>query len=157
MAKVSGATSASGRGLGLGVVQMMNLGRTQFLLTYGDLSGRYHFDGLFSLSRNLDGSSGRDNTTFDIGGRIWYHLHAATHADFSVGVGLLLDSHRNPPADRRMDVLLDLGGQIRAFIVPNVALLGSLGMGISIRDNSDDVLQIGGKPLGEIGIAYFFE
>jgi hypothetical protein len=136
---------------------MMNLGRTNLLLTYGDRTGRYHFDGLFSLSRNFDGSSGRDNTTFDLGGRFWYHLHAATYADFSVGAGLLLDSHRSPPGDRRMDVLLDLGAQIRAFLVSNVALLGSLGMGITIRDNSDDVLQIGGKPLGEIGIAYFFE
>lgn len=154
-ATMSGATSARGRGFGLGAVQMLNLNRTHLLLTYGDHSGRYHFDGLFSLSSNLEGGS--NNSTFDIGGRFWYHLHAAAHADFSVGVGLLLDSHRNPPADRQMDVLLDLGGQIRVFLVPNVALLGSLGLGISIRDNRDDVLQIGGKPLGEIGIAYFFE
>lgn len=157
MATVSGATSARGRGLGLGAVQMMNLGRTNLLLTYGDRTGRYHFDGLFSLSRNLEQGSGRDTTTFDLGGRFWYHLHAATYADFSVGAGLLLDSHREPPRDRRMDVFLDLGAQIRAFLVSNVALLGSLGMGITIRDGDDDQLQIGGKPLREIGIAYFFE
>ena len=157
-ATVTGATSSRGRGIGIGAVQMLDLGRTNLLFTYGEAGGRFHVDGLFGLSRNFSNSgSGNDYTTFDIGGRFWYHLHAASFADFSLGGGLLVDSHRNYPFSRRYDFLMDLGAQIRAFIVPNVALIGTLGIGLNLRDGSNDEMQIGGQSMASVGIAYFFE
>jgi hypothetical protein len=157
-ATVTGATSTRGRGIGLGAVQMLDLGRTNLLLSYGEAGGRFHIDGLFGLSRNFSNSgSGNDYTTFDLGGRFWYHLHAAAFADFSLGGGMLMDSYRTNPNSRRYDFLMDLGAQIRAFVVPNVALIGTLGIGLKFRDGSNDEIQIGGQSMASVGIAYFFE
>jgi hypothetical protein len=149
-----GATSSRGRGIGIGAVQMLESDRTNFLLSYGENGGRFHIDGLFGMSRNIDGND-NDNTRVNFGARFWYHIHAASFADFSMGGGLLVDTFRTN--DRFTDFLFDLGAQIRAFIVPNVALIGSVGLGLNFRDGESDQMTIGGKTLGSVGIAYFFE
>jgi hypothetical protein len=55
-----------------------------------------------------------------------------------------------------------VGGQIRAFLVPNVAILADLGLGVFFGPTDD--LLIGGQSVGggefvngTLGIAYFFE
>jgi hypothetical protein len=59
---------------------------------------------------------------------------------------------------------MEIGSQIRAFIVPNVALVADLGLGITFATN-DDIL-VGGQSVGgggynfvagTLGIAYYFE
>jgi hypothetical protein len=153
-ATVSGAVSSRGHGIGIGAVQMLDSDRTNLMLTYGELKGRFHIDGLLGMSRNIDNSDS-DNTRVNFGARFWYHLHAATYADFSMGGGLLVDTFRTN--DRFTDFLFDIGAQIRIFIVPNVAMLGTVGLGLNFRDGASDQLMIGGKTLGSVGIAYFFE
>ena len=170
-ATITPAASGHGRGIGVGAVTMLN-GTSGALFTWGSAGGGFHADGLFGLHRYRDG--GTNTTSFTIGGRFWYHVHAGSFADFSVGGGLGY-VHWNdytvvrPPASRN-DLTLEVGGQIRAFIVPNVALLADLGFGATFGNN--DNIMIGGQSVtssgspegpannfvvGTLGIAYFFE
>jgi hypothetical protein len=94
-------------------------------------------------------------------------VHAASFADFSLGGGLgIYHWTANPgtnASDSRTDLTLEVGGQIRAFLVSNVALLADVGLG-AYFGNNDDIL-IGGQSVGgnndfvqgTLGIAYFFE
>lgn len=159
-ATFSGASAARGHGLGLGAATMLN-GTSGAMATWG--TSVFHIDGLFGLHRYTDGNA---TTSFSLAARGWYHLHAASFADFSLGGGLGL--HRwvsapgTPRSDTRYDVSIEVGAQIRAFIVPNVALTSDLGLGMLFADN-DDILfggqSIGGGGFvsGSMGIAYFFE
>ena len=51
---------------------------------------------------------------------------------------------------------LELGAQMRVFVVPNVALLGSLGMGIYLPDSGSSTVSFSGSLVGSAGIAYYF-
>jgi hypothetical protein len=168
-ATVSPASSGHGRGIGVGAITMLN-GTSGGLFTWGNPSGAYHIDGFFGLHRYNQNNT--YTTAFSIGGRGWYHVHAASFADFSLGGGIgLLRWETNPGQpgnDDRIDVSLEVGGQMRAFIVPNVALIADLGLGVTFGQN--DNIMIGGQSfgdggtggdrnfvLGTLGIAYFFE
>jgi hypothetical protein len=153
-ARFVGASSGSGRGFGIGAVGMyaprLDSGLIPNLLaTWGDSGGRFHVEGLFGLT-----SSG--STAFDFGARGWYHIHAASSADFSLGAGFALLSHKEAPADRQWDFEMDLGAQIRAFIVPNVAVLGAVGMALYLPDSGSTTVTFGGHLVGMFGVAYFF-
>lgn len=159
-ASFNSASANHGRGLGIGAATMLN-GTSGALVTWG--TSGFHVDGLVGLHRYTDGNA---TTSFTVGGRGWYHLHAASFADFSLGGGLGLirwvSRPGTPQSDTHYDVALEVGGQIRAFIVPNVALTSDLGLGMLFADN-DDILfggqSIGGGGFvsGTMGIAYFFE
>jgi len=134
------------------------------LVTWGSPSGGFHVDGFFGLHRY--NPNGHNTTSFGLGGRFWYHVHAAAFADFSLGGGVGINHWTANPgtndSDSKTDVSLEVGGQIRAFLVPNVAFIADLGLGIVFSDN-DDIL-IGGQKIGDgnfvqgtLGIAYFFE
>jgi hypothetical protein len=166
----SPATSGHGRGVGLGAATMLN-GTSGALFTWGSRGGGFHVDGLFGLNHYAVG--GDNTTSFGIAGRFWYHVHAASFADFSLGGGLGFTSWTRDPGgedDNRLDLSLEVGAQIRAFIVPNVALIADLGVGATF--GSDDHILIGGHSVtgaaepegdrndfvrGTLGIAYFFE
>jgi hypothetical protein len=165
-AAISPAPSSHGRGFGVGAVTMLN-GTSGALATWGSPGGGFHVDGFFGLRRYQDANANNNNTTsFSVGGRFWYHLHAASFADFSLGGGVGLRHWTDHPgtqqSDSKLDVSLEVGGQIRTFIVSNVALLADLGLGITFSDN--DSILIGGQSVGggefvagTLGIAYFFE
>ena len=172
----SGAASGHGRGIGVGAMTMLN-GISGLLLTWGSHGGGFHIDGFAGLHHYRPGSPNNaapNNTTdFSVGGRFWYHLHAASFADFSLGggVGIIrwVDDPGGAGESTNLDLSLEVGGQIRAFIVPNVALLADLGMGATFGGN--DNILIGGQTVtgagspeggsnfavGTLGIAYFFE
>jgi hypothetical protein len=171
-ATVTSASSGHGRGIGVGAVTMLN-GTSGALFTWGSAGGGLHVDGIFGLHHYRDGN-GNYTTSFGVGGRFWYHVHASSFADFSLGGGLGLTSWTNNPgnpgSDSRLDVSIEVGGQIRAFIVPNVALIADLGFGANF--GNDDNIIIGGHSVtgggepegpanqfvrGTLGIAYFFE
>ena len=171
-ATVTPATSGNGRGIGVGALTMLN-GASGGLFTWGNPSGAFHLDGFFGLHRY--NPNGNNTTSFSLGGRGWYHVHAASFADFSLGGGLGIVRWETNPGnagnDDRIDVTLELGGQIRAFLVPNVALIADLGLGV-VFGRQDDMM-IGGQSFGggnggpgsapadfvqgSLGIAYFFE
>jgi len=158
-ARVTGATTGNGRGFGLGAegffapTYVSNVAPNNIipnlLLTWGDTGGRFHLDGLFGLYHER-------NTNFDFGARGWYHIHAASSADFSVGGGLMIFRRRIGPPSVQWDFLLEMGAQIRVFVVSNVALLGSAGMGIYIPDSGDTAINFGGRLVGSLGLAYYF-
>jgi hypothetical protein len=171
-ANISPASSGRGHGIGVGAATMLN-GTSGALFTWGSAGGGFHIDGLFGLHHYRDPDRNY-TTSFTLGGRFWYHLHAASFADFSLGGGLGLISWTNnpgtPTSDSRLDISLEVGGQIRAFVVPNVALVADLGLGATF--GNDDDIMIGGQSVigsgspegyannfvvGTLGIAYFFE
>jgi hypothetical protein len=171
-ATVTSASSGHGRGIGVGAVTMLN-GTSGAMVTWGSSGGGLHADGIFGLHHYRDGN-GNYTTSFAVAGRFWYHVHAASFADFSLGGGIGLTSWTNNPgnpgSDGRLDLSLEVGGQIRAFIVPNVALIADLGLGATFGNNDNIVIgghsiTGGGEPegpanqfvLGTLGIAYFFE
>jgi hypothetical protein len=158
-ARFVGATTGSGRGFGVGAVALFqplagDVSNTvpNILVTWGDSGGRFHLDGLFGLRH-------AGATDFDLGVRGWYHIHAASSADFSLGAGLGMVRRKSgvpAGADAQWDFEMEIGAQIRAFIVPNVALMGSVGMALYVPDSGDTVLQFSGSLVGTLGVAYFF-
>ncbi len=58
--------------------------------------------------------------------------------------------------DDDIDVHLEAGAQIRAFITSNVALSASGGFGF-IFDEGDDFFGFGGQLMGAMGVTYFFQ
>jgi hypothetical protein len=174
-ATISSANSNHGRGIGVGAAAMLN-GISGLLVTWGNAGGGFHVDGVAGLRYHHPGPS--STTDFSLGGRFWYHIHAASFADFSVGAGIgFIRWVQNPgggntganPEDSHFDVSIEFAGQIRAFIVPNVALIADLGVGATFGSNAN--LLIGGQSVGgagspeggsqlmvgTLGIAYFFE
>jgi hypothetical protein len=167
----SGAASGHGRGVGVGAMTMLN-GVSGLLVTWGSGGGGFHLDGFAGL-RHYNPGAPNNTTDFSVGGRFWYHLHAASFADFSLGGGVGIIRWVQDPGggneSDNLDVSLEVGGQIRAFIVPNVALLADLGVGATFGGN--DNILIGGQTVtgagspeggsnfavGTLGIAYFFE
>jgi hypothetical protein len=158
-ATVTGARSGSGRGFGLGAVAFYQpetgtVSNTvpNLLLTWGNAGGQFHLEGLFGLYH-------KNGTDFDLAARGWYHVHATSSADFSLGAGLGFTRRRNDPTvtTAQWDFEMELGAQVRAFIVSNVALLGSLGLGLYIPDTGPTVVNISGNLTGTVGLAYYFQ
>jgi hypothetical protein len=142
--------------LGLGAAQMLQEGQgvnpagTSVQLVYD--AGMWHAEGLV-------GASGGD-TAFLIGGRGWFHLHATDVSDFSVGGGLGIAHQEDArPVDDDEDItslLLDIGAQIRVFLVPNVTLSATAGIGVRTGDNDEDGFLFGGQLNGALAFTYFF-
>jgi hypothetical protein len=120
------------------------------LATWGDSAGRFHLDGLFGFLNHK-------TSNFDLGVRGWYHLHATSFSDLSAGGGFTLISHKTPGRGRQTDFQVELGAQIRAFIVSNVALLGAVGMNMYFPDEGSSTFIISGNLVGSIGLAYYFQ
>lgn len=110
----------------------------------------FHIEGILTFIDDGD-------TDVGLGGRFWYALSQTGRSDFSVGGGLalLIDGNADGMGNDDTDVELDFGAQLRAFIVPNVALSATLGFGIVIQDG-DDFIGLVGDLVGDVGITYFF-
>jgi hypothetical protein len=112
-------------------------------------AGVFHVEGIVGFQSN-------DATTdFDIGGRFFYHVHASQAADFSLGAGLgVTSSDPDGPAEGTTNVHIDIGPQLRAFVVPNVAISATAGLAI-ITGDADNIL-ITGDLVGTGAITYYF-
>jgi hypothetical protein len=165
-ATMTGATTGNGRGFGIGTVMVFEPGANMvpnILGTWGDTAGRFHVEGLFGF--NHTGSS-----SFDMAARGWYHVHAASAADFSAGAGFALISYQGggtpgtpgpPPVpprggSRQWDCELEFGAQMRIFIVPNVALLAGLGLGLYLPSSGASTVRFSGNVMNSVGLAYYF-
>lgn len=91
-----------------------------------------------------------NNTTFSFGGRGFYALHKTSFADFSIGglLGLIVGGGAI--------FLIEPSVQIRAFIVQNVAITATLGMGIAVGD-TPATIGILGQINGALGVTYTFD
>ncbi|HMG57648.1 MAG TPA: hypothetical protein VK601_29310 [Kofleriaceae bacterium] len=133
------------------------------------VGAEFQISGLGGLSVNYDAGkfhaggflgyfdpAGADNSTIDVGGRFFYHLASTASADFSLGGSLGFQSLNRPAGgnNRATDVFLEPGFQIRAFVVPNVALSFSGGFIIGAADASE--LDVSGNVVAEAGVHYYF-
>jgi len=109
----------------------------------------FHVEGILAFADQ------GDETDLILAGRFWYAINQTQRSDFSVGggIGLLFDD--NGGGDNDTDVELDLGAQLRAFLVPNVALSVSLGF-VFVSTAGPNPLALTGDLLASGGIAYFF-
>jgi hypothetical protein len=126
---------------GLGVEMQVN-GTGGIALDY-DL-GKMDFGGFFGL---VDPGTAGSSTSYQLGGRFFYHLHMTPTTDFSVGGSLGLDSERPAMATGRVNlVFLEPGFQIRWFVAQNLALSFAAGIVIGVADANG--VAIGGQTIG---------
>jgi hypothetical protein len=145
-AALAGATH--GTGLGIGVAAML-AGPVGLSVAYD--AGPWHLDSMLGISKD-DGPDPADRRpSIDLGGRFWFHLHKSTNSDFSIGAGLGYQHHGPSTADV---LSVEGGAQLRAFIVSNVALSFSVGLGVQMVDVSRVVL--GGQFVGGAAVHYYF-
>jgi hypothetical protein len=133
--------------LGVGVTAMLS-GGGLFSPSVAYDTGVFHIEGLLGFEDNGE-------TRFDVGGRFWYHIHSAQSADFSLGGGLgIVNINPEGDGDSTTNVEIDGGAQLRAFIVPNVAL--SVSLGLVVLTGDADAIAITGDLFGAAGIHYYF-
>jgi hypothetical protein len=156
------AARGSEHGIGVGVTQTL-AGISGGTFVYD--AAAFHIVGLLGFE-TIDRAPADDTTRFALGGQFLFHVSTTAQSDFSLGAGLTFVSVDNGPDTSNVDI--ELLAQIRAFIVPNVALSASLGIAII---NANDIaiangqvvdggggtsVALGGQVVGNVGITYFF-
>ncbi len=121
--------------IGVGVEAQIN-GTGGIAVSYD--AGKFDTGGFFGLvDPGVTGSA----TSYQIGGRFFYHVHSTATADFGVGGSIGLDSERPAPNVGRDDlVFLEPGFQIRWFAAPNLALSFAAGISIGVADATGVVI-----------------
>lgn len=112
-------------------------------------AGKFHVGGFLGYFDE----EGGNNAAIDIGGRFYYHVASTASSDFGIGGTLALQSIDTAPS-RTTNLIIEPGFQIRAFIVPNVALSFTAGIEIATADASE--VKLTGNIIGQGGIHYYF-
>ena len=96
-------------------------------------------------------------TAFGIGGRFLYALHRKKRADFSVGGGVGFQFVDIPGAGNdSINAYFEGLGQVRVFVVSNVAVNATLGIGFRVGDG-DTAFGMTGQAHESFGLTYFFD
>lgn len=139
----------SGSGFGVGAMAMLT-GPFGAAIIYDP--GAFHIEGIVGMETN-------GSTTILAGGRFWYHLNTSTAADFSLGGGVGFASTEQDDGfgdDESITTIhFEGGGQLRVFVVPNVALAATAGLALVTGDDQDAIL-LTGQLFGDVGLSYFF-
>jgi len=118
----------------------------------------FHIAAIFSFDTGIEDNNAFNIDEVSVGGRFFYELHSGELSDFSIGGGFGISEDNGGGDD--IDIYFEGAAEIRAFIVPNVALNASLGLAFEIDgdDGNDDDVEIAftGGPVGLIGLTYFF-
>jgi hypothetical protein len=127
----------------------------------GGVSGTYDAGAFHAgLALGLADKDAAGDTVFQVAGRFFWHVAGSAQADFSLGGSVGLETVTIPAmammnSTTDVNVYIEPGFQIRAFIVPHVAL--SFTGGISIGVAHDSTVVITGQGLdGEAGVTYYF-
>jgi hypothetical protein len=143
-------TAPTARGIGVGA-EMTTTGITGATFVYD--ARAFHVDAL------LGAKFEHNSSTFDVAGRLFFPVHRSQSADFSLGPGIGLQHVTNHPdgADSVSSnpVHLEGAAQIRAFVVPNIALSASAGLG-AVFTKGNNSMTIGGQLGAQFGVTYFF-
>jgi hypothetical protein len=131
--------------------------------TTGIVGATFVYDAsIFHIDALLGGAYASNDSVTRVAGRFFFPLHTSPSADFSIGPGIGFEhaTHQeggNPPPPRVSvnSVHLEGAAQIRAFVVPNVALSATAGIG-AVFTNGNNSAVIGGQLGGALGITYFF-
>ena len=146
------AAQASPGPFGLGA-EVTTTGIAGALFVYDP--GNFHIDVIAGADFYHNGS------TVEAAGRFFFPVSRGHGADFSIGPGIGFEhidyppgTDPNAPTNR---VHLEGAFQIRAFVVPNVAVEASAGLGTVIANGNDNnSFHFGGEVGGQFGIVYFF-
>ena len=118
----------------------------------------WHLEGMFELDSTTNpGNAGRTtHVTFGAGG--WYHLHRGASSDFSLGVALAVDNTAPPAGGSQTLTSVEPGAMARAFVTPNVAVHGRLGIAMVLGDTNGGGtdFHLLGEPVIAFGFTYFF-
>jgi len=145
-ADTTGESSVDGS-VGIGAeVQLSGLGG----ISANYDAGPFHVGGFFGF----DDPTGPNNTSFDVGGRFFYHLHHTATADFSLGGSVGLASIGQMAGGSTTAVFLEPSFQIRWFVASNVALSFTGGFSIGLDDDKE--FRIDGQLSGVAGVHYYF-
>jgi hypothetical protein len=141
--------------IGIGVEAQIN-GTGGISVNYD--GGKYDAAGFFGL---VDPGTNNSTTTYEVGGRFFYHLHQTPTTDFGLGGSIGLDSTPNANNDRQNLLFLEPGFQIRWFVAANLALSFAGGIIIGVADAQG--VAIGGQSVAGganavagAGITYYF-
>jgi hypothetical protein len=145
----SGTGAGHGGTLGVGIMAPLIIGFPGVSAVFDGAA--WHLEGLLGLQKGNSGPPNAGRVSVDVGGRFWFHIHATSNSDFSVGGGLTY-LHLGPQDTDSL--LIDAGGQMRAFITTNVALSVTMGLGLATIDYNN--LILGGNLFGAAGIHYYF-
>jgi hypothetical protein len=149
------AQTRAARGIGVGAEQTLT-GITGATFVYDAES--FHIDAL------LGGSFRHESSSLAVAGRFFFPVHRSQFADFSLGPGVGLEHVTTHDLDgpgpqgsvSSTPIHLEGAAQIRAFIVPNIALNASAGLGIVLNNENSNYATIGGQLGGSFGVTYFF-
>jgi hypothetical protein len=149
--------SSSGGGAGIGVGAIFTLAGFPAASVVYD-QDMWHLEGMFELDSTTNGAAGRTtHVTFGAGG--WYHMHRGASSDFSLGVALAVDN-TSPPGGGGSQTLTSVepGAMARAWITPNVAVHGRLGIAMVLGDTpgGGTDFHLLGEPVIAFGFTYFF-
>ncbi|MEO7033019.1 MAG: hypothetical protein ABI548_04200 [Polyangiaceae bacterium] len=146
-------TAPLARGIGLGAEATMT----------GIVGATFVYDAeAFHVDALLGGAFQHNDSSLSVAGRLFFPVHRSQSADFSVGPGIgLVHITHDPDGDGPLarvstnPVHVEGAAQIRAFIVPNVALSATAGLGVVLTNNNNSAV-IGGQLGGSFGVTYFF-
>lgn len=117
----------------------------------------WHVDAL------LGGSFQHNDSQIAVAGRFFFPLHRSQAADFSLGPGIgFVHTTHDPDGDGPNErtsanpIHLEGAAQIRAFLVPNVAVNATAGLGVVLNNDNQNSATFGGQLGGSLGITYFF-
>jgi len=166
----SGSASAGGggRAAGIGVGAETMLGNTTIFgvgigpnFFFPSSAAAFVYDATMWRVDALLAMDSAGATDIFAGGRFWFNLHEGTASDFAVGggLGVLRNGDDSGNDNDTTDFLIEGGVQLRAFLVPNVAIGAMAGLGFFVLDqqDGDDFFFLGGQLLGNLGIWYFFD
>jgi hypothetical protein len=116
----------------------------------------------FSNTQVGGGMNPPRQTTFDIGVSGWYHFNVGTNSDFSLGggVGIVTASTSNGGGSLTA-VVFEPGIRVRAFVTPNVAVFGRVGLPFVFGDDVGGVtgntsVRLANQLTGGFGFTYYF-
>jgi hypothetical protein len=115
----------------------------------------FHIEALLGFaSQEVAGGERATDYAFGVGG--WYHLHRGSSSDFSVGGLIGIDTTSGPGPSTTVTVF-EPGAMVRAFVTPNVAAFGRVGLAFLFGDTGSGTnFGLGGQPTGNFGFTYFF-
>jgi hypothetical protein len=143
-----------------GALARTGIGVGAEMTTTGIVGGTFVYDaGFFHLDALLGAQFASGRSQEMVAGRFFFPLHRSQMADFSIGPGIgIVHTTVSPagaPSNSANEVHAEGAVQIRAFVVPNVALSASAGLGF-VATNGSNSAVIGGQVGGSFGVTYFF-
>ena len=156
-------SSSSGGEAGIGVGAAVTLASlpgvfgapsTTGLFVYD--AAQFHIEGMLGFASAEVNAMGYRGSVWIFGAGGWFHFHKGSSSDFSLGAIIAIDTTSGPGPSQTITVF-EPGAQVRAFLTPNVAAFGRVGLSFRFGDTGNGTeFGLGGQPSGSFGFAYFF-